>query len=251
MKTIWLEQKVYQLSTVDGTRLKLDSKPEIFLVLNGVNTGVPIENLFTNQKATFDNEDNTYKGYSILSLIGHTPEALVIGGDESDIKVTFIESKTQKSLVVSKIKNPFFQFNDEQITGEQLESAINDIKNLLQPARVEPPAAEDGLTLVGEPTSVVEENIEQVEHEQKEEDIINGEYEKDKLSFLSEGYKEYSFKNFRFLKNGTKKPILIELEKEDYKSIPVDKTDYENVFSFKSGEESRLVKLIDETLVIE
>lgn len=247
MKTIWLEQKVYQLATVDGTRLKLNSKPEIFLVLNGVNTGVPIENLFTNQKATFDNEDNTYKGYSILSLIGHTPEALIIGDDEGDIKITFIESSTQKTLVVSKIKNPFFQFNDEQITGEQLESAINDIKNLLRPARVEPTITEEGSTS-GEPTSVVEESE---QPEQKEEDIINGEYEKDKVDLLGEGYKEYSFKNFRFLKNGDKKPILVQLEKEDYKSIPVDKTDYENVFSFKSGEESRLVKLIDETLVIE
>lgn len=242
MKPIWLEQKVYELASEDGSKLNLTKKPNLQVVINGVKQEIPIEQLFINQEIRYYPESNEIKGYSLIQKFSITKEGLI----KDDLKITFIDTNSGKGIIIFKMSNPAIQLNDKSIPQEDFDKAIEVLKSLLP----KPQAT------LEEPVPAAEEQVSPVVEEQV---IENEDYNLESQGLISQGYKEYKKGNYRLLLKEDKLikknlVILVKItgtEPEEYSTIKLKETETPNIWNFEDDGEDKVIKLVDEQLILE
>lgn len=236
MKPIWLEQKVYELASADGSKLNLTKKPNLQLVINGEKQEIPIEQLFINKELRYYPESNEIKGYSLIQKLSISKEGLL----KDDLKITFIDIDSGKNIIIFKMSNPAIQLNDKSIPQEEFDKAIEVLKSL-QP---KPQATmEEPVLVTEEPviSSVVEEQV------------VNEDYNLESKGLIEQGFKEYKTGEYRLLIKDNQ-VILVAIEgtgPDDYKTIKTEKTEMPNVWKFVNQSMDRVIKLVDGQLILE
>ena len=229
---MWIKQQIYTFK-VESFKpdIELDS---ISLNINERKTTIKINQLFAKISSVyFSNAGNflNIKGWSILQYL--VDNKLKIG--EKEINISF-ESNELGKIKIFKIENPWFMFNDIELSDDETESINSKLIEL------------------SEPGSDVDESEDDRLPHTSPSDIVNESYESGKKSYISIGYKEYIFENFRFLLNEkNNKAILIELVDEkkliqlkNFKKI----VDCFYKFEDKSRGVNIDVKIIDENLEV-
>lgn len=226
MKKTWLEQKVFEFATSDGSKYKFGKKPSILVVINSVETGVPIEQLFHNQKVKLFENECDIKGYSILQFFKPTPHGL----NYEDLFLKFIDTDKGQELFIFRIRNPFVQMNDEDIHPEYFDKMIDIIR------------AHHQAKVVSEP-EVPEVAPQEVAPEPQVKLYESKKYEEEKEGLINNGYEEFSSDNYRVLMKDEHKPIVVEI-KEDGDFEIIKDIEYKNgSIVFKKGDEPITIKI--------
>lgn len=230
---MWLEEKVFSFKT-ENNIVSEDFLSKILLKVNGNLTNVRLPDLFIKitDDAEFDDDDKILelKGYSILEFT----ENGIFKSKVGDVNLSF-HSEEAGEVTINLIENPWFQKGDKEVTQETFD---NFEKKIIELASVKKEEVQgEGL---GSPHS--------------NPSLLNKKYDNNKVRLINNGYKEYSFGNFKLLKKNDSL-LLFEILDEDtvYKIDSEPKSITENVWMFDDEYNLRSlnVKLIDDKLVIE
>lgn len=240
-----LEQKNYVFSINRDTASENDSISEIHLKINDKLTTITLETLFlkiSSHEFSDDGKELEITGWSVLQLLKETKSLnlLLIRDTKSDtesnneIKIGFFSEKLGE-LEVTKISNPLLQFSDKTD-----ESAAEILEKILELSIVKVDEQ------VGEVVAPHSENSTVI--------YVNKNYENAKLRYINNGYKEYSYENFRLLKNDEKqKAILVEIKGENEAEQFNNSIIEEATVTFLDKNTYRVIicKIEDEKLIVE
>ena len=205
-----LKDYVFEFLPLDPSqKIKLNSKSKIFVVINGIETSIPIDLLFL-KPPTIDIDDVT--GYSVLQMINNNKLKI----DENTIlDISFVDKVTNVSFYISKIRRPFGYDNDIEISVqkrfEYIEILLNNITggNVPSdqlPAKPEPSseelkALEDAKAKEKEVQELKEKEVHELK--EKEKNKLGGKYwPVQQQELIDSGAKEYSFEDYRFFFKG-------------------------------------------------
>ena len=227
---MWLKEKKYTLSVTDQDSV-LDATDLIKVKLNGILTTIELGKLFAKFGGwEFKEKTATIEGWSILQ--GLINNNLIIG--EDTIAVSF-ETESGIPLELTSVKNPIVQWNDIELTEEEVSTINNKLLELSKSN--------------SEQETVVEE-----EPHSLPPVFVNEKYESGKLALIKKGYVEYEEGNWRFLLiKDTGKCTLIELLSEDKLSqLQNGEKVVDNFYRFKDDSGRVInVKLIGDELLVE
>lgn len=193
-----IKEFVYEFKAKDRLPLDLNSKSQVFLVINDLETSIAIASLFVGE-IDFDEEDIT--GYSVLQLITEGTQLKI---DENTVlKITFIDKTSGKEFYISKIRRPLFYDDDIEISAERRLKYIDLLLTTsMIPVEAERDAQENERKKLEEEERVRIEahekaNLEAHKAAQKAA-IIGGEFwEGQREELIKQGLTEYAFEDYR------------------------------------------------------
>lgn len=204
--TIWLEQKVYELSNEDGSPTQFKEGANLLVSVNGNTTEIPIQDLFVAGKCSFIPQEGKIRGHSLLYKL-----------DKETLNISLVDSENGYKYIIKKFRNPIVQASDKEISEIDFKKAIEDIQELSQ-ARKEQPVAE------------VEE-VASSETEAKaglsfEEEISNNEeYNKEIEELKKEGYTEQRAGNFSVISKEGEPATIVRITPTNFFVVKDNKLD--------------------------
>lgn len=243
---MWLSDKVYELKSISGERLKNDSS--LTLLVNGKQSGLQFEKL----SIIIDKEFpyNKFRAFSILENLekGENGNRNVLEIEGNKYNISFIDPSTGLTFEISNIKNYWFQKDDKEIKNESVDEVLKTIIETVAVSKEESSASKSEEDKGKEPAQPQAGLI---------PDYNSPSYEKDKQLLINKKYNEVSFpntqfKNFRVLHKNFEDPKVVEiLENKDFNIIPLKLTDESNFFSFTDSEDKvRYIRTGDSNIIL-
>lgn len=203
-----IKEYVYEFKANDKLPLDLNSKSQIFLVINDHETPIAIKSLFI---GSINIDDEDIEGYSILQLITDGTQLKI---DENNIlKITFIDKTTGREFYISKIRRSLMYDDDMEISSE---SRLRYIDLLLTTSMIPIEAKKESEkeaereAAENERKKLEQEEAKRVEAEKTKAEaekarveaekaaIPGGEFwEGQKEDLIKQGLTEYAFENYR------------------------------------------------------
>lgn len=184
-------------------RQKRKPKTNIAIVIDGEQTEIDFGSTFVDHEFYISGINNV-KGHSILSdreFVVLRDGIFILKDGEDEIKVSLVDVKTGRPVLVQQIKTPVFQMSSQDIPEDTIESW----KSIIKSKR---------------------EEINSVRKQKEVKSKFNKEtekYVKEKMKLISDGWSEHSNGNLRMFKKNADAMVFL-IEKDSFKVL-----DYEEV----------------------
>ena len=106
-----LQQKVFKLGSKSSK--PLDFNDELYLVINGERTMIPLKSLFL----SYSQDQSSITGHSLLSKAKIVAHSFKVGHNSVGIYC----ARTKENIGIMRVSNPMIQMNDKPLTQEYLD----------------------------------------------------------------------------------------------------------------------------------
>ncbi len=241
-----LHDLVYKLGSKSGTPLK--AQDSLIIIVDGKETKNTLQDLFFGYKQ----ESGSVRGYSILQSceIVHNSEQQFYYLMAGAKKVYFKNSTTGELIGIKSIEKPLIQWNDKDITEEEITTFKQIIDQFRKTPTVEKkPEVEEPKK---EEPKAEEPKKEEPKPEVKEEAPIDieatAEYQAEKSALVDQGYSETSLDNLRIFTHTELRPYIIRISEGGFGAIAL--IEHEGEWRFGNNGEGKVLVIEEKGPII-